>query len=98
MDIVAEFQRLLDGYRNDWTTAAACRDVDDSLFFPTRDTTVDKAMAVCEICPVRYECLEYALETRQEYGVWGGKTAQERLKIRRGRNRSRLKEIHDLSD
>jgi WhiB family redox-sensing transcriptional regulator len=49
---------------------------------------LDLARAVCRYCPVRVECLEYALATRQEDGVWGGTTPWERRSIRRRRQRA----------
>jgi WhiB family redox-sensing transcriptional regulator len=36
-----------------------------------------QALAVCDRCPVQVECLAYAVATRQQHGVWGGKTQQE---------------------
>lgn len=68
---------------NDWRNQAACRAVDPETFFPigqgpaTRVTERD-AKRVCGWCPVRTECLEYALGTGQYTGVWGGLTEDER--------------------
>lgn len=59
--------------------AAACRNEDLELFFAVGDGREDEAKAVCRRCPVRWECLTYALETRQRHGVWGGLTAEERV-------------------
>jgi Transcription factor WhiB len=72
-----------------WTDRAACREIvtssEDDLFFApdsderreSFDQTVRRevaALAVCEQCPVRAECLAFAVATRQEHGVWGGRT------------------------
>lgn len=71
-----------------WQDDAACRDTDPDLFFPVGTTglAVDQiasAKAVCTTCPVRRECLEFALFTNQDSGVWGGTSEDERRKLRR---------------
>ncbi|MCA1692194.1 MAG: WhiB family transcriptional regulator [Actinobacteria bacterium] len=68
-----------------WRDDAACRGLDPDVFFPASDDEAGVAKAVCETCPVREECLEYALETRQEDGIWGGLTETERRRLRRRR-------------
>ena len=72
--------------RHDWYDQALCKVErhDTSLFFndgPGPLTTKDQAVAVCRRCPVRQECLDYALTYRERYGVWGGKTASQRKRI-----------------
>lgn len=68
-----------------WREDAACRGVDTDVFFPVTDEEAAPAKAICATCPVREECLEFALETRQEEGVWGGLTETERRRLRRRR-------------
>ena len=74
----------------DWRQCAACRHSDPNLFFPIGDTGpavehAEAAKAVCRQCPVRVDCLEYALTSNQDTGVWGGATEEERRKLRRQR-------------
>ena len=71
-----------------WRRSAACRGCDVALFFPVGSTgpAVDQiaaAKAVCGHCPVRADCLDFALVTNQESGVWGGATEEERRRLRR---------------
>jgi WhiB family redox-sensing transcriptional regulator len=66
-----------------WREDAACRDEDTNIFFPVTDEDAGPAKAICAVCPVREECLEFALATRQEDGVWGGLTETERRRLRR---------------
>jgi WhiB family redox-sensing transcriptional regulator len=71
-----------------WRDLAACRDTDPDLFFPvgTTGAAVDQISAakiVCETCPVKQPCLEFALLTNQDSGVWGGMSEDERRKLRR---------------
>lgn len=71
-----------------WRAESACRDVDVNLFFPAGVTgpaarQIREAKAICAHCPVRDTCLSFAIETNQEYGVWGGTTEDERRVLRR---------------
>jgi WhiB family redox-sensing transcriptional regulator len=67
----------------DWKAEAACRDLDTEIFFPDNDINAAPALEVCASCPVREACLDFALRTRQNDGVWGGRTETERRKLRR---------------
>lgn len=78
----------------EWWEKAACLDEDPELFFPVGVTgpAVQQqadAKAVCRRCPVAGECLEWALQTGQNYGIWGATDEEERrrLTIRRQRKR-----------
>lgn len=66
-----------------WRERAKCRDHDPELFHPTlgeRDKR-DYAKAICQLCPVRAQCLEWALATDEQYAIYGGLTRAERLKL-----------------
>jgi WhiB family redox-sensing transcriptional regulator len=70
----------------DWRTRAACTGHNHSLFFPVGDTdatTIERAREICLTCPVTEDCLEYALETNQRAGIWGGTAEEERKSLRR---------------
>jgi WhiB family redox-sensing transcriptional regulator len=72
----------------DWRDRAACRDTDPDLFFPigTTGTALDQiesAKLVCRSCDAMSACLEFALATNQESGVWGGTSEEERRKLRK---------------
>jgi WhiB family redox-sensing transcriptional regulator len=67
---------------------AACLHANPVLFFPAMQDhagqlQAERAKAICARCPVRGECLAYALATRQKYGIWGGATAEERRTMTR---------------
>ena len=71
-----------------WRRSAICRDTDPDLFFPVGTTgyalvQIDRAKQVCGECPVKVECLDYALETNQDSGIWGGTSEEERRSLRR---------------
>jgi WhiB family redox-sensing transcriptional regulator len=77
-----------------WQDKAACQGLDVQLFFgadeeqqPEREVREAKAKAVCESCPVRRECLDYALRNSVRYGIWGGLNEKERALERRRRQR-----------
>ncbi|MFF0200487.1 WhiB family transcriptional regulator [Streptomyces sp. NPDC005017] len=76
---------------DDWQDRAGCRHEDPDLFFPIGTSgpallQTRQAKAVCERCPVREPCLQFALRTAQVSGVWGGTgEGERRLLLRRGR-------------
>jgi WhiB family transcriptional regulator, redox-sensing transcriptional regulator len=77
-----------------WRQQAACIDEDPELFFPVGTTgpaleQLDRAKAVCRTCDVIEQCLEWALDTHQDAGVWGGMSEDERRALRRARQRRR---------
>lgn len=72
----------------DWRDLSACRDTDPDLFFPVGTTgpaieQIENAKAVCAECEARQQCLEFALTTNQDSGIWGGTSEEERRKLRR---------------
>ncbi len=69
------------GAKRDWARQAACRGADTTMWFPEPRQPADAAKAVCASCPVRDECLAYALASRQRFGVWGGLSEQERRRL-----------------
>jgi WhiB family transcriptional regulator, redox-sensing transcriptional regulator len=76
-----------------WIEHGACLGEDPELFFPVGTTppAVDqtrRAIAVCTRCPVRIDCLRWALDTSQDAGVWGGLDEESRRDIRRARRRA----------
>ena len=66
-----------------WAVFAACKDEQGMTFFPQTKLEERAALAICEICPVREECLDHALEMKERFGVWGGTTEKERRKLDR---------------
>lgn len=68
-----------------WKQSANCRGVDPDLFFPERGASTKEAKRVCNSCVVRVECLEYALENGEKFGIWGGMSERERRRVRRER-------------
>jgi WhiB family redox-sensing transcriptional regulator len=80
----------------DWRHIAACRDEDPELFFPIGNTgpallQIEEAKSVCRRCPAREECLQFALETGQDAGVWGGLSEDERRALKRRNARARAR-------
>ena len=74
-----------------WIASARCRGLQPDLFFPPSEDgeEVEEAKAICGACPVRVECLAYALEANETFGVWGGTTPGERRRLRRISRRTR---------
>jgi WhiB family redox-sensing transcriptional regulator len=72
----------------DWRHEAACRDEDPELFFPIGTTgpalhQIEDAKAVCRRCDVVTDCLDWALSSGQDAGVWGGLSEDERRALKR---------------
>ncbi len=72
-----------------WMAEGNCRNQPPSLFFPSDGVGVDIAQRVCEGCPVKSPCLEYALRNGIDHGVWGGASERERRRIARRRRAER---------
>ena len=82
------WSRSIDWDTADWRELAACRDTDPDLFFPVGTTgpaieQIENAKAVCRQCDAQSLCLEFALATNQDSGIWGGTTEEDRRKLRR---------------
>ena len=65
----------------EWMAHGLCRELPPSTFFPSDGVGVDQARRICNTCPVREPCLEYALAERVDHGVWGGASERERRRI-----------------
>jgi len=81
----------------DWRHEAACLEEDPELFFPIGNTgpaiqQIEEAKAVCHRCEVAETCLNWALETRQDAGIWGGMAEDERHALKRKNARARRAE------
>jgi len=86
--VALTWNRSIDWDKEDWRASAACRHVDPDLFFPVGNTgpaveQIESAKAVCHQCEAQPACLEFALATNQEAGVWGGSSEEERRKLRK---------------
>ena len=80
----------------DWRHRALCRDEDPELFFPIGTTgpavvQIEQAKAVCQRCPVVSSCLDWALRSGQDSGVWGGLSEDERRALKRRQARTRVR-------
>lgn len=71
-----------------WADRAACEGQPGSMFFPGPGDSNAPAKAVCARCPVRADCLEFAVATSQHHGIWGGLSERERERLRRARRRA----------
>jgi WhiB family redox-sensing transcriptional regulator len=67
-----------------WQDRALCAQTDPEAFFPEKGGSTREAKKVCRACEVRTECLEYALEHDERFGIWGGLSERERRRLKRG--------------
>jgi WhiB family redox-sensing transcriptional regulator len=68
-----------------WRQDALCAETDPEAFFPDKGGSTREAKLVCRGCPVRGECLEYALANEERFGIWGGLSERERRRVRQQR-------------
>ncbi|PZQ89732.1 MAG: sporulation protein [Leifsonia xyli] len=68
-----------------WQSDSLCAQTDPEAFFPEKGGSTRDAKRICTGCSVRAQCLEYALENDERFGIWGGLSERERRKLRRGR-------------
>jgi WhiB family redox-sensing transcriptional regulator len=86
--VALTWSRSIEWDTGDWRRHAACRNTEPDLFFPVGTTgpalvQIEAAKAVCRTCEAQAPCLEFALATNQESGVWGGTSEEERRKLRK---------------
>lgn len=67
----------------DWYVDALCPQTDPEVFFPSEGQSGRAAKTVCATCPVRSQCLDWAMENCELFGVWGGVSSKDRQKMRR---------------
>lgn len=74
--------------REDWMADGLCHNSPTpELWFPKRGDSIVYAIAICGTCPVKAQCLEYALVFNERHGVWGSKSERQRRVIRRERRK-----------
>ena len=66
-----------------WQERALCAQTDPEAFFPEKGGSTREAKRICTTCEVRSECLEYALEHDERFGIWGGLSERERRRLKR---------------
>lgn len=75
--------QLLGADMPDWYDQALCAQTDPEAFFPEKGGSTREGKSTCERCPVQAECLDYALENDERFGIWGGLSERERRKVKR---------------
>lgn len=85
MTMFEEFRPVVPIEDQDWRDRAACRGEDTDLFFPDRGQDTKAAKEICGRCPVRLDCLRYALAEGIKHGVWGGASERARRRMRKRR-------------
>lgn len=77
--------QLLQGARSDtargWSAQARCVGFDPEAFFPLGDDAATEARDICTACPVRGQCLAYAVTADESFGIWGGLDPQQRRTV-----------------
>ena len=66
-----------------WQERSLCAQTDPEAFFPEKGGSTREAKKICVGCEVRAECLEYALQNDERFGIWGGLSERERRRVKR---------------
>lgn len=66
-----------------WADEAMCLQAEPDTFFPEKGGSTREAKRICTMCTVKAECLEYALENEERFGIWGGLSERERRKLKK---------------
>lgn len=82
IDVLSELFEM-GGEEQEWQERALCAQTDPEAFFPEKGGSTREAKRICAGCEVRSECLEYALEHDERFGIWGGLSERERRKLKR---------------
>ena len=89
-EALALWEAAAGGYSTDgeegelsWQADALCAQTDPEAFFPEKGGSTRDAKRVCNECPVREACLEYAMENDERFGIWGGLSERERRRLRK---------------
>jgi WhiB family transcriptional regulator, redox-sensing transcriptional regulator len=69
-----------------WQADALCAQTDPEAFFPEKGGSTRDAKRICTTCEVKAQCLEYALQNDERFGIWGGLSERERRRLRRTRS------------
>ena len=81
-------------YTMDWRSDGACLAADPDLFYPVAagaaaGPEISRALRMCDSCPVKRKCLDFAMQTGEATGIWGGTTPEERIRVLRARGTRR---------
>lgn len=74
---------LFGAVEQEWQDQALCAQTDPEAFFPEKGGSTREAKRICQACAVRDECLEFALENDERFGIWGGLSDRERRRLKR---------------
>jgi len=78
----------------EWMAKGKCRMLPPETFFPSDGVGVDIARRICQDCPVKSPCLEYAMANHIDHGVWGGTSERERRRLARSRRHLTVYQSH----
>ncbi len=82
-DLTDDFDAYYDRVVQEWQEQALCAQTDPEAFFPEKGGSTREAKRICRACSVRDECLEYALEHDERFGIWGGLSERERRRLKK---------------
>lgn len=82
-DLTEDFDVFYEQVSQEWQEQALCAQTDPEAFFPEKGGSTREAKRICRACVVRDQCLEYALEHDERFGIWGGLSERERRRVKK---------------
>jgi hypothetical protein len=80
-----------------WRASGDCASVDPELWYPEKGGSVREAKRICGGCPIKVECLAWALDHAETFGVWGGLSERERRRLKRPGTRERRQPMYQIT-
>lgn len=87
MELISMLEMQPQPSDEDWYSQALCPETDPDAFYPEKGGSTAEAKKVCRGCPVRTQCLQWALDNDERFGVWGGLSDRERRRLKRSGDR-----------
>lgn len=81
VDVDDQLEDLL-GTAPSWQERALCSQTDPEAFFPEKGGSTREAKRICSRCDARADCLQYAVDSDQRFGIWGGLSERERRRLK----------------
>lgn len=84
IELITMLEDQRDPSEEDWYERAVCAQTDPDAFFPEKGGSTREAKRICLGCPVKKQCLQWALDNDERFGIWGGLSERERRRLKRG--------------
>lgn len=92
IELISMLETQPQPFAEDWYSRALCPETDPEAFYPEKGGSTAEAKKICRGCPVKDQCLQWALDHDERFGVWGGLSDRERRRLKRSADRQPVDE------